>query len=342
MNDSQLSVLHESVFGGCSALTAVTLPAGIISIGANAFSNCTKLDIETLPPNLQTIGKEAFLAAGLKKVILPDTVTSIGERAFYCCETLKTVSIGKGAVTVGEEAFRGCPALDDLTISESAENRTLEDHAFDHCKSLSAVVIPNKVTVKDNVFLNCTGLRSITLGKDTVVEGKYGTAGFPDNIEVHFTGTLADWCNEATRIDTLSRSYSLYVMRNNKDTLVEDISDSTLKDVVFIRDCAFQNCKSVKMFNHRLVESITHFGKSAFANASSITYFDLQMGISSEFRITYTWYKTEDKAVWKASDVSKAEKIDYLANLDLGSPEKAFPIYNKDAGYYWFAVKNPE
>ena len=342
MNDSQLSVLHESVFGGCSALTAVTLPAGIISIGANAFSNCTKLDIETLPPNLQKIGKEAFLAAGLKKVILPDTVTSIGEKAFYCCETLKTVSIGKGAVTVGEEAFRGCPALDDLTISESAENRTLEDHAFGGCKSLSAVVIPNKVTVKDNVFLHCTGLRSITLGKDTVVEGKYGTAGFPDNIEVHFTGTLADWCNEATRIDTLSRSYSLYVMSNNKDTLVEDISDSTLKDVVFIRDCAFQNCKSVKMFNHRLVESITHFGKSAFANASSITYFDLQMGISSEFRITYTWYKTEDKAVWKASDVSKAEKIDYLANLDLGSPEKAFPIYNKDAGYYWFAVKNPE
>lgn len=198
------------------------------------------------------------------------------------------------------------------------------------------------ITVKAVAFSGCTGLRSITLGKDTVVEGKYGTAGFPDNIEVHFTGTLADWCNEATRIDTLSSSYSLYVMRNNRDTLVEDISDSTLKDVVFIRDCAFQNCKSVKRFNRHWVESITHFGKNAFADASSITYFDLQMGISSEFRITYTWYKTEDKAVWKASDVSKAEKIDYLANLDLGSPEKAFPIYNKDAGYYWFAVKNPE
>ena len=341
MNDSQLSVLHESVFSKCSALTAVTLPPGIISIGANAFSDCTKLDIETLPPNLQTIGKEAFSAAGLKKVILPDTVTSIGEKAFYYCTALKTVSIGKGAVTVGKEAFAECSTLDDLTISESDAVKTLEEGAFGSCESLSAVVIPNKVTVKDDVFLRCTGLRSITLGKDTVVEGKYGTAGFPKNIEVHFTGTLADWCNEATRIHTLSSSYSLYVMRNNKDTLVEDISDSTLKDVVFIRDCAFQNCKSVKMFNRHWVESITHFGKSAFANASSITYFDLQMGISSEFRITYTWYKTEDKAVWKASDVSKAEKIDYLANLDLGSPEKAFPIYNKDAGYYWFAVKNP-
>ena len=342
MNDSQLSVLHESVFSKCSALTAVTLPAGIISIGANAFSNCTKLDIETLPPNLQTIGEKAFSSSGLKNVILSDTVASIGERAFYCCETLKTVSIGKGAVTVGKEAFYNCTALDSLTISESDAVKTLEDGAFGGCELLSAVVIPNKVTVKGNVFSHCTRLHSITLGKDTVVEGKYGTAGFPDNIEVHFTGTLADWCNEATRIDTLSRSYSLYVMRNNKDTLVEDISDSTLKDVVFIRDCAFQNCKSVKKFNRHWVESITHFGKNAFADASSITYFDLQIGDSSEFRITYTWYKTTDKAVWKASDVSKAEKINYLANLDLGSPEKAFAIYNKDANYYWFAVKNPE
>ena len=197
------------------------------------------------------------------------------------------------------------------------------------------------ITVKAVAFSGCTGLRRITLSKNTVVERKYGSAGLPNDIEVHFTGTLADWCDEATRIDTLSNSYSLYVMSNNKEKLVEDISDSTLKDVVFIRDCAFQNCKSVKRFNRHWVESITHFGKNAFADASSIIYFDLQMGISSEFRITYTWYKTADKAVWKASDVSKAEKIDYLANLDLGSPEKAFAIYNKDAGYYWFAVKNP-
>ena len=200
------------------------------------------------------------------------------------------------------------------------------------------------ITVKAVAFSGCTGLRRITLSKDTVVEGKYGTAGFPNNIEVHFTGTLADWCNEATRIDTLSNSYSLYVMHNNAEKPVTQIplQGTELSDIVYIRDHAFQNCKSVKRFNRHWVESITHFGKSAFANASSITYFDLQMGISSEFRITYTWYKTEDKAVWKASDVSKAEKIDYLANLDLGSPEKAFPIYNKDAGYYWFAVKNPE
>ena len=342
IDDSQLSVLNGSVFSGCSALTAVTLPPGITSIEPYAFSNCTNLEIETLPPNLKTIGKEVFSGTKLKKVMLPDTVTSIGKKAFYNCTALKTISIGKGAVTVGEKAFADCTALHSLTISESDAVKTLEDGAFDHCTSLSAVVIPNNVTVKAVAFSGCTGLRRITLSKDTVVEGKYGTAGFPRDIEVHFTGTLADWCNEATCIYTLSGSYSLYVMSNNKEKLVEDISDSTLKDVVFIRDCAFQNCKSVKRFNRHWVESITHFGKNAFADASSITYFDLQIGDSSEFRITYTWYKTADKAVWKASDVSKAEKINYLANLDLGDTDKAFAIYNKDASYYWFAIKNPE
>ena len=192
------------------------------------------------------------------------------------------------------------------------------------------------VTVKAVAFSGCTGLRRITLSKNTVVERKYGSAGFPNDIEVHFTGTLADWCDEATRIDTLSNLYSLYVMHNNRDTLVEDISDSTLKDVVFIRDCAFQNCKSLKEFHHYFAKSITHFGKYAFADAA-ITYFDIEGAAFTSGN--YTWYKTEDKAAWKDSDESQSGKE---TNSDLGSPEKAFAIYNKDANYYWFAVKNPE
>ena len=341
IDDSQLSVLNRFVFARCSALTAVTLPPGITSIEPYAFSNCTNLEIETLPPNLQTIGEEAFSNTKLKKVILPDTVMSIEKEAFYNCTALKTVSIGKGVVTVGKEAFAECTALDSLTISESDAVKTLEDGAFDHCTSLSAVVIPNNVTVKAVAFSGCTGLRRITLSKNTVVERKYGSAGFPNDIEVHFTGTLADWCDEATRIDTLSNSYSLYVMCNNKDTLVTGIpqtGDTSLDGVVFIRDYAFQNCKSFKEFHHYFVKSITHFGKYAFADAS-ITYFDIE-GVAF-ISGNYTWYKTEDKTAWKASDVSKAEKVD-KTNLTFGSPEKDFAVYNKDAKYYWFAVKNPE
>lgn len=341
IDDSQLFVLNGSVFAECSALTAVTLPPGITSIEPYAFSNCTNLEIETLPPNLKTIGEEVFSGTKLKKVMLPDTVTSIGKKAFYNCTALKTVSIGKGAVTVGEKAFAGCTAFDSLTISESAAVKTLEDGAFENCTSLSAVVIPNNVTVKAIAFSGCTGLRRITLSKNTVVEGKYGSAGFPNDIEVYFIGTLADWCDESTRIDTLSNSYSLYVVHNNMDTSVTEIPlyGTELNDIVCIRDHAFQNCKSLTSFRHDFAKSITHFGKYAFAD-TSITYFELEPGISSTFHTTYTWYKTEDKAAWKASDVSRAEKVD-PTNTALGTPTTDFQEYKKNAKYYWFAVPNP-
>ena len=339
MNDSQLSVLNRFVFARCSSLTAITLPLDITSIGPNAFSNCTNLEIETLPSNLQMIGVEAFSKSGLKKVVLPDTVTGIGEKAFYNCTALKTVFIGRGAITVGEKAFAECTSLDSLTISESAAVKTLEDGAFDHCTSLSAVVIPNKVTVKAVAFSDCNGLLRVTLGKDTIVEGKYGTAGFPNNIEVHFTGTLADWCNEETHIYPVSGSYSLYVMYNNTDTSVTEIPlyGTELNDIVSIRDRAFQNCTSLTSFRHNFAKSITHFGKYAFTGAS-ITYFDIEaVALISG---NYTWYKTEDEAAWKASDVSKAEKVD-KTNLDLGTPTTDFEVYKKNDKYYWFAVKNP-
>ena len=196
------------------------------------------------------------------------------------------------------------------------------------------------ITVKTVAFSGCTGLRRITLSKNTVVERKYGSAGLPNDIEVHFTGMLADWCDEATRIDTLSNSYSLYVMHNNAEKPVTQIplQGTELSDIVYIRDHAFQNCKSLKEFHHYFAKSITHFGKYAFADAA-ITYFDIE-GVAF-ISGNYTWYKTEDKAAWKASDMSRAEKVD-KTNLTFGSPEKDFAVYNKDANYYWFAVKNPE
>ena len=73
---------------------------------------------------------------------------------------------------------------------------------------------------------------------------------------------------------------------------------------------------------------------------TSITYFELEPGISSTFHTTYTWYKTEDKAAWKASDVSRAEKVD-PTNTALGTPTTDFQEYKKNAKYYWFAVPNP-
>ena len=128
-------------------------------------------------------------------------------------------------------------------------------------------------------------------------------------------------------------------MYNNTDTSVTEIPlyGTELNDIVSIRDRAFQNCTSLTSFRHNFAKSITHFGKYAFADAA-ITYFDIE-GVAF-ISGNYTWYKTEDEAAWKASDVSRAEKVD-PTNTALGTPTTDFQEYKKNAKYYWFAVPNP-
>ena len=84
--------IKEQVFSNCSALTSVSLPDGLTSIGNAAFANCTSLTGITLPDGLTTIGDEAFFnCTSLTGITIPNTVTSIGEAAFKDCSFLATV-----------------------------------------------------------------------------------------------------------------------------------------------------------------------------------------------------------------------------------------------------------
>lgn len=51
--------IGENAFAG-SAVTSVSMPEGITSIGQYAFSGCQNLESVTLPESLTTLGSEAF------------------------------------------------------------------------------------------------------------------------------------------------------------------------------------------------------------------------------------------------------------------------------------------
>jgi hypothetical protein len=70
--------IGDSAFYGCSGLTNVSLPAGIISIGNMAFYGCS----------------------GLTNVTLPAGITSIGSMALRGCSELQTVVFGGNDVAI--------------------------------------------------------------------------------------------------------------------------------------------------------------------------------------------------------------------------------------------------
>ena len=99
-----------------SAVTSVSMPEGITSIGFEAFSGCQNLESVALPESLTTLGSNAFESCkSLKTIKIPSGVTAIPGSCFYCCSSLESVTIPEGVTTIGERAFQDCN-LKELTL----------------------------------------------------------------------------------------------------------------------------------------------------------------------------------------------------------------------------------
>ena len=74
--------------------------------------------------------------------------------------------------SIGEEAFDGCKGLTSVTIPNSVT--WISQHAFDGCSGLTSVTIPNSVTGIDHyAFYKCSGLTSVTIPNSVTWIGQY-------------------------------------------------------------------------------------------------------------------------------------------------------------------------
>ncbi|MBP5571210.1 MAG: leucine-rich repeat protein [Bacteroidales bacterium] len=192
-------------FRNCSAATSITLGNNLRTIKEYAFYGCKTLKAITLPTRLETIGDFAFQGcAGFTELTIPASVTSVGVKAFYGDTGLVTVVIENG--DVGESSFAGCSALINLTINKGTigtrafssittlSNVVLKgeelgkgvssigDYAFESCKALTKIAIPNSVTsIGKYAFSNCSSLVTLSIGDNVEVIKDY--AFFKCNLE---------------------------------------------------------------------------------------------------------------------------------------------------------------
>ena len=162
--------INDNVFADNTNLKAVTLPEGLVEIGAFAFNGCQNLGSVVLPESLTTLGRDAFQSCkSLRVVKIPSGVTAIPDQCFYVCSSLESVIIPEGVMSIGSSAFASCN-LKTLTLPESLT--TLGSDAFRYNQMLEKIEIPSKVTeIPQSCFERCLSLESVTIPEGVTAIG---------------------------------------------------------------------------------------------------------------------------------------------------------------------------
>ena len=104
-----------------SIIKAVVVDNGITFIGASSFDGCSALTGVSLPSTLRTVGSGAFAGTALTTLSLPDGLETIEDRAFENCTELASVSLPDSLVHIGPYAFCGDEKLTSLLLPASVE-----------------------------------------------------------------------------------------------------------------------------------------------------------------------------------------------------------------------------
>ncbi len=113
---SALTEVDVEAFLEQQALTSVTLPEAVESIGLQAFRGCSNLATVNLGSNVKRIGESAFWDSGLETIILPEGLEGIGADAFAGCANLTEITIPNSVTDLnfgygGTNPFYGCVSL---------------------------------------------------------------------------------------------------------------------------------------------------------------------------------------------------------------------------------------
>lgn len=134
-------------FKGCK-LKTIVFPQSLKVVGNAAFSECYNLSGKiVIPEGVTSVGVSSFETTAIESVELPSS--------------LVTVTDGSVVIdAIGAHAFENCRSLREINIPESVT--TIQTSVFAGCASLTAIALPKGVTwVRGSAFQDCTGLKEI-------------------------------------------------------------------------------------------------------------------------------------------------------------------------------------
>ena len=287
--------IPEYAFGN-TAITSVTIPASVGSVGARAFQLCNSLSsivIEDSATPLQWLGgrymplfnmnntssytlylgRDLFTEGDVcyfpyaTSVTIGDQVTTINASLFQNAAKLGRVTIGSGVTSIGANAFQGTgTAVENQYISMGNNVTTIGANAFQGCSKLTEITLPDVLTAIPEYAFGNTGLTSITIPASVGSVGKqaFQVCNSLSSITIEDCANPLQWLgggNMPLYNMSNTSSYELYLGR---DLAVEDVR------------CYFPYATSVT-----IGDQVTTINASLFQNAAKLGRVTIGSGVTS-------------------------------------------------------------
>ena len=158
--------IEGMAFMECEALTSISVPKSVVSIGSYAFGGEGKPWYESLPDGVIYFGSVCYGCKGEladnTSLRIKDGTVSVSPYAFSGQLGITGVTIPNSVKEIGYGAFSECFNLKKAVLPEQLT--LIEDYLFGNCCSLESITIPKTVTrIGSNAFSNCTAFNKVTL-----------------------------------------------------------------------------------------------------------------------------------------------------------------------------------
>ena len=245
-----IQVIGDSAFSCCSSLTSITIPDSVTNISVNPLVHCDNLSIIRVSPDHPALA------------VIDGVLFSKADKRLVCYPAGKQgteYEVPQGIQVIGDSAFQYCKSLTSITIPNSVTS--IGNSAFSGC-SLTSVAFPESVTnIEHGAFSVCSNLTSVTIPE--------GITSIGDNMFFH--------CRNLTSV-TIPES----VISIGKNAFCNclSITSITIPDsVTNIEHGAFSGCSNLT--NVTIPESVISIGAGAFIHCRSLISVTIPEGVTS-------------------------------------------------------------
>ena len=186
-------------------------------------------------------------------------------------------------INIGNRAFEGCKGLTSVTIPNSVTS--IGENAFGGCYRLTSVTIPNSVTkIGMSAFAGCSGLTSVTVGNSVTSIGDgafYGCIGLTSvtipNSVTSIGSSVFGYCSGLTSVTIPNSVTSIggYAFERCSGLTSVTIPNS----VTSIGNNTFQKCSGLTSVT--IPNSVTSIGGSAFRECIGLTSITIPNSVTS-------------------------------------------------------------